>query len=187
VRQQRPKPEDFGNRDRWHRHFCRCRNSRRPGVHRRESGFASGVTTIGGTTQSALAQLLTPPQKPSGASWMWYILPFIFPIGMLMAPIKKTWIVPALVGGTIAVVGAALKSIPLEMVGVWGAILVTIIAYESALHETSRTELPEKLRIWNQQINRWSRLYYCYRDDLVYDPETGRSCPPGQMNTLLYP
>lgn len=38
---------------------------------------------------------------------------------------------------------------------------------------------------WNYQIRIWERLYYCYRDGIVYDPITLNYVPPYQINTLL--
>ena len=38
---------------------------------------------------------------------------------------------------------------------------------------------------WKNQIQIWDRLYYCYRDDIVYDPISLNYVPPYQINILL--
>ncbi|HMN14248.1 MAG TPA: hypothetical protein PKD55_18180 [Bellilinea sp.] len=33
---------------------------------------------------------------------------------------------------------------------------------------------------------RWAGLYYCFRDDIVFDPETGEWCHPADLHEFLY-
>ena len=37
----------------------------------------------------------------------------------------------------------------------------------------------------NTVMKKWTELYYCERDDCVFDPNTGKSVPRYSMNTLL--
>ncbi|MFC7326432.1 hypothetical protein [Marinactinospora rubrisoli] len=41
---------------------------------------------------------------------------------------------------------------------------------------------PARARAWHA----WNRLYYCFRDDTVYDPATGRYGPPGATRSLAW-
>ena len=38
---------------------------------------------------------------------------------------------------------------------------------------------------WRSELHRWSHLYYCSRHDLVFDPGTGRTATPAEMQTLI--
>ena len=47
-------------------------------------------------------------------------------------------------------------------------------------------ELYEKdILTWNKLLDNWKRLYYCQRDDIVYDIETRKYCDSRKYETLL--
>ena len=58
-------------------------------------------------------------------------------------------------------------------------ILVTIAAYRvfNKPNEAKEQYL-HQLAKWNKGIERWQRLYYCARDDILFDPETNEVYPP---------
>lgn len=37
---------------------------------------------------------------------------------------------------------------------------------------------------WKRKMQMWDELYYCYRDDVVFNPRTGRSAAPSNIETL---
>ncbi len=49
--------------------------------------------------------------------------------------------------------------------------------------EKNRNEklIPE----WEKAKQVWAGLYYCYRDDCIFDPNTGKSVPPERKSELL--
>ncbi|GAB4574703.1 MAG: hypothetical protein Kow0077_22600 [Anaerolineae bacterium] len=40
--------------------------------------------------------------------------------------------------------------------------------------------------LWEHAMDRWAGLYYCFRDDIVFDPETGEWCHPADLHEFLY-
>ena len=44
-----------------------------------------------------------------------------------------------------------------------------------------------QLKVWEAATEVWSRLYYCFRDDVIFDPEKGEHRPPAQLKELLFP
>jgi hypothetical protein len=51
--------------------------------------------------------------------------------------------------------------------------------------ESSKT-YEEKAWSWQQYVRVWSRLYYCYRDDIIYDPFSTLYSTPHDMNKLVW-
>jgi len=41
--------------------------------------------------------------------------------------------------------------------------------------------------LWEKVVEVWNRSYYCFRDDIVFDPKTGGgACRPKDMKEFLY-
>ena len=38
---------------------------------------------------------------------------------------------------------------------------------------------------WRSAVTRWNSLYYCFLDDLVFDPETAESCQPQETHQFI--
>lgn len=38
---------------------------------------------------------------------------------------------------------------------------------------------------WRVLLERWEKLYYCTRDDILFNPETLEAVSPEQVRTLL--
>lgn len=41
--------------------------------------------------------------------------------------------------------------------------------------------------IWAEAAETWNKLYFCFRDDVVFDPESGACVPRPRMNDLVFP
>jgi hypothetical protein len=39
---------------------------------------------------------------------------------------------------------------------------------------------------WDEVFQKWKQLYYCSRDGIVYDPDTGESCDPDEIKEFIY-
>lgn len=39
--------------------------------------------------------------------------------------------------------------------------------------------------IFRKMYERWSHLYYCFRDDIIFDPQTGETCQPESLREFL--
>lgn len=51
--------------------------------------------------------------------------------------------------------------------------------------EKRKASNAEKLTKWERAMNRWQKLYYCSRDDVVFLPGEERAVPPSRMSELL--
>ena len=38
---------------------------------------------------------------------------------------------------------------------------------------------------WKQRMEIWNRVYYCLRDDVVFDPDSGKWSSPDDLAALL--
>jgi len=49
-----------------------------------------------------------------------------------------------------------------------------------------RARVAQEEPIWKKAVQRWQCLYYCFRDDLVFDPQTGETCQPDSLTEFLH-
>ncbi len=155
------------------------------------------------TQVSHLAQKLLPPEKPRLPHWGWNLLPFlwvIYPL-VIFAPInkrRKLRILSFVIVGSIPILIAfgleyfsliKLESdnwwfVPITIAGIPGilAVLTYLLGLEERMKEVKANEFP----IWEKAMGKWDKLYYCERNDCVFDPTTGESQPAGKMKELLY-
>jgi len=47
-------------------------------------------------------------------------------------------------------------------------------------------ELHPQIAMWEKAIQKWNEIYYCWRDDSLFDPASGKSVPSHRMSDLLY-
>jgi len=134
-----------------------------------------GFTTVSGSARSDLAKLLSPPPKPKerrynqgcGAATLWFVV---------------------LLGGFI-LIAVVLGEVLGEMGGIFvGALIICGIGIVYAVQERDyrKNELPELMRAYRKGMKRWERAYYCYRDDIVFDPNDGKTCSPDSLITDFY-
>jgi hypothetical protein len=154
-------------------------------------GSVGGYTTLSGSTSSNLAKLLEPPSsppEPKGYGCWWILL--VYPvIPILSGFIGSPLIIPGAIllgnenpikgffGGALLVVGF--------IIGLWLAITFFVRKErkkKAGMQEIYSLEKPK----WDIAIQRWKRLYYCHRDGIVYDPDTGDSCAPALVKDFVY-
>ena len=140
--------------------------------------LVTGYTVVHGSAQSELSRKLAPPSKP----------PFRIP--------PSPQVIPPFIVGTIA--SAALISIGLssELIAIQVAVTAVGVALFLIVGIWSRRQLEKHDRIaknryqtdilplWESQMEIWNRLYYCSRDDCVFDPLSGESAIIDQMPSL---
>jgi hypothetical protein len=51
----------------------------------------------------------------------------------------------------------------------------------------SRMDRERELPAWRQAHRRWTSLYYCSRDDVVFSSVLSGAVPPQEMSAMLYP
>lgn len=47
------------------------------------------------------------------------------------------------------------------------------------------TEYNQEKAVWDRAMKVWNRLYYCERDDVIFDPSTGRTCTIQQVKDFI--
>ncbi len=123
--------------------------------------------------QNTLALRLSPPEKPSfnrplvSLSEGLGCLGALFFGSALFLAVTYGSIVAAIIFGLFVLLFSA-------------SFLLTILR---GLRE--RRELDQRLFAWQQEMELWERQYYCSRDDLIFDPETGRTTAPAPLNVKL--
>lgn len=133
-------------------------------------GLYKVSTTATGESRTILAQRLAPPPKPEGESTPdMYLAAF----GILVLTGLVFWITSS------AGIGPACIS---------AFIVFMLLAIPGAIWEQGKAKarLNAKLPTWEQAIKNWNRLYYCARDDIVFDPENNSFASSSQAPTFLY-
>jgi hypothetical protein len=67
----------------------------------------------------------------------------------------------------------------------WFALLVPALLVYQFLR--ARNDFRKQLPLWLSARRRWSGLYYCPSDDIVFAPVLGASVPPAEIESLIYP
>ncbi len=128
------------------------------------SGDTPGYTHISGTATSKLAPMLDLPpgaKKKNGIVWWMYI--FLFYGCILIF--------------TAIVIGEGEVSVITFIIGAG-------LLYLVFMNKKSR-EAEYKKPQWILYKTQWDKLYYCHRHGIVFDPETGQSCEPSQINSFI--
>jgi hypothetical protein len=133
--------------------------------------FVTGVTTVHGMSQTDLSKKLSPLEKP-----------------------KEPYITSELANWAAIVVWAIIGFyvlIKLDIVfGVLTLIGGLIVAYRFVKTKDDRQKKKENyyhsVEQWKKAMARWERLYYCVRDDCVFDPMNGEYTTSDKMRRLLY-
>lgn len=58
--------------------------------------------------------------------------------------------------------------------------LVALIGYQR-MSSRGRKMLASQKREWTAALDQWNRLYYCWRDNVVFDPLSGEKMPAPQL------
>ena len=163
-------------------------------------GVFGGPSSTRGTASTLLAQRLMPPDEPKlrlpwyrsfwlmpeGFNEWWYfkIGPLNDGCGALAFSVLSIVLVLVAVGGLISGDAGGAAS------GFCGAVFCGLFAlYISRRrggYSTEKERLVAERALWEQAMTRWVGLYYCFRDDIVFDPETGESCHPADLHEFLY-
>ena len=64
-----------------------------------------------------------------------------------------------------------------------------LIPFASRIYQTYRKQVAAaepKISLWQAAMERWGKLYYCSRDDVVFIPGEGKSAPLVQMLEYIF-
>ena len=159
-------------------------------------GTVGGYTTLSGRSITELANMLSPPPTPEKYTTpaLYIIFPIIAvilaivlfcSIGMALVFIMTT-MVTQLIGqsdasdviGLIIVGFLCFTPIPL--------LVASLFFIDRNQRVNSEKKYKEYKPAWDRAIKRWERLYYCYRDDIIFDPKYGDTCPPKLINSFVF-
>lgn len=162
-------------------------------------GAFGGPSATSGTATTLLAQRLLPPDEPK-VRLPWYRKAWLLPEGFnewwyfKIGPLNDSC-------GTIVFSILSIGLVLLAVVGLisgnsgaasafCGAVFCGLFALYISRRRGSYSKEKERLAaervLWEQAMARWAGLYYCSRDDIVFDPETGESCHPADLHEFLY-
>ena len=164
-----------------------------------KTGNVSGYATLSGNSSSRLSQLLAPPPepaKPSGFGCWWILLwyPTIPSLGVMLGFIT--------VSPILAILGVLWQYVlfpnsNLDLIGVipaGGVVGIFVGSYfvyryfkglENKKKAREEVRYSEEKLIWDKLMQKWDRLYYCHKHDIVFDPENGESCAPSLLKEFL--
>lgn len=64
--------------------------------------------------------------------------------------------------------------------------LIGIFAYAFAFDNKGKREYEQALPGWKKAMKKWGKLYFCFRDGLVFNPETNDTCTPEDLTDYIY-
>jgi hypothetical protein len=136
-------------------------------------GVSSAVTSISGTNTTHLAQLLAAPRLPSMPSGPFFEKLFHFTVAFI--GVTTLWV--------------SLSSF--SLIGILWGLVLTILP--SINWKNIDKKHSERMKNWEEQRLRWSHamevwdsLYYCSRDDLVFNPNSRTKINPRDLQDYLY-
>jgi hypothetical protein len=141
-------------------------------------GATGTYTTLSGSTATELARKLSPPpepRKPSGLGCWLYVGLFGSAVGALSV-------------GSVLVVNLSDESAPYMLFALLfylSILVITVVMHNTKKSRQIATYTLEK-PAWDAAMKRYKSLYYCFRDDVVFDPQTGETCAPESLNKFLY-
>lgn len=162
-------------------------------------GLATGQTNLAGAYQTALSKRLAPPQRPVCKQFH----PFVLVLAILAIP-------AGLVVGLFALGLASMSSGPgptpsnaaevaadvlADLVCSAGPFLVAALllglgiltlVWAPFYNRRTRGTYDAELLRWQGAMQVWDRLYYCSRDDIVFDPDNGKQFPTSRMVHYCY-
>lgn len=139
------------------------------------SYVSGGYSTLTGSSQTMLSRKLAPPPKPvpqkKGGCGFTLVIVFLVSIGFL-----------GLISGMVA-------DDPLYgLITFFVALLLLMIPISIRVSANSKEEdrIEELLPIWENAMRLWQKLYYCQKDDCVFNPETGEYFSVDGLYDYLY-
>lgn len=141
-----------------------------------EWGIVGGFYRHAGELTTELAQRLSPPERASGLScfvWGLAINPGWIIVSIPIALFHRILIDFLFIDQTVSAI------ITTPFIIVWSVIY---FRYIKNLHETKLSQ--EKLR-YEIQDQFYNRQYYCFRDDIVFDPKFGDQIPSISFQSSL--
>ncbi len=71
----------------------------------------------------------------------------------------------------------------LVLAGIVTALVLSLVAFLRIVRGDNQTL--QYLPAWDEAMEKWRRLYYCKRDDVVFDPQTNKALSDAAVNSML--
>ena len=140
-----------------------------------------------GLMVSKLATRLAPPQepqKPSGLSCLVWGLAIGAIALLLLIGIGAT-LFAGLMETVVESSGLTTSLILLGTCGISMALLVGLVFAHTSMLKKNTSIYENRLASYQTAKAAWEKLYYCSRDDIVYNPEGGEVVEPEDISTLF--
>lgn len=138
---------------------------------------ADQVKTMQAAYDSGVART-APPDMPTRNVPM---LPTILAAGILVGIF--IFLIVVLIGSEAALPPAVqLVLVVLTLLSIVGALVTSYIAFQRVVKGDA--EATERFPAWDQATAVWKSLYYCTRDDVVFDPKTNKVIPNEQLAAI---
>lgn len=158
-------------------------------------GTTGGYTSLSGSTKTELARMLEPPAEPAKPGGLG-CLDVLFYLGVMI--ICATMAGTGLVLGIMAV-GDSNESLTARVLLFLFLLGVSVIGFVGLFQtfkyfeknhrkkkKQSAARYAEEKPAWDAAMRKYRRSYYCFRDGIVFDPETGTACDPSRLVEYLY-
>jgi hypothetical protein len=134
------------------------------------------------TTQTAYdsgVALAAPPDMPTkNISMQTYIIFSVVIVGMC------SFLIIVLIGGmeeNFGVVGASILA-GVTLVCILTALVLSYIAFQRVVRGDAESTL--RFPAWDRATEQWGKLYYCARDNVIFDPQTNKVLNTEQIAAL---
>jgi len=159
--------------------------------------YQSSSVPYSGTQISVLAQRLSPPRKPSaGSDTLVFLLVFGLWIFAALCGLMSLYVAAVMLFGHSTPYISSTSERIREAV-MWGGMFMVfaipagiigtvIYKVSSAARKKKLVQVQADMPRWENAVERWNRLYYCFRDDNVFIPSENRGVPISQMMEYIY-
>jgi hypothetical protein len=156
------------------------------------SGITLGGEASGVYSMTDLGRILARPEEPKlsfGHGWGKYGCMIPFALFILF------WAVSGLIVLSVLLVNIEIRAIPrvLTYFAIFGCVpiflafgvAVFIFTVQGKVDRKDAVEYSTDHPRWQKAIEKWDTLYFCYRDEIVFDPATQEICQPDDLRAFI--
>ena len=137
------------------------------------------------TRTTMLARMLTPPSKPSKPNTRFDNCCIFGGLLVIFYPLAGLLMVGTSIFFSTVSEGQRLFSVLIILFLILLLYLIFARSYVNRLRKRGERAYLVNTRVYELSKDRWNELYYCSRHDIVFDPKTGESCPPQNIQQLI--
>ena len=142
---------------------------------------ADQVKTAQGAYNAGVARCAPPDMPTRSVSMVPYMLTGAVIVGICI------FLIVVLIGSGGAVrmgPGFMLGLVGVTIVCILAALIISFLAFQRVVRGDAETTL--RFPAWDRAMEAWRNLYYCSRDDVVFDGRTQRTLTNEQLNNLRH-